>query len=386
MKRNNEDPKKKVDQAIEDEDFDDLSKLVEDTVETAIDLVKGGIYNFRDFVGKNTQTPSIKRESVVVQKNPIISDAKRKAFFGNILTGIGVLFFISTLVDFEILSLVLLALSLSYGGKLREEAKALRKKAFRFDRYKKELSYVPVMSVQALADQVGEKPSLVRRELDEYITKDYFKQGRLIRDKSLFVLDSQAYSKYIDDEYTDLIRGAVYDQYKEELEKEKNKRQESSVDETIDHIQIEEDQAREEESAQASLKEYINDLDRISANLDGPIKGSVDRLISTIGSIHYHLKNDPSAASSARKFLDYYVPTVIKLLNSYIGFSKIPSPGANTSHAMAEIEKSMDTINSAFEKFLDDLFEDSRVDISSDISVLKTMMKQDGLLEDDFKI
>ena len=39
----------------------------------------------------------------------------------------------------------------------------------------------------------------------------------------------------------------------------------------------------------------------------------------------------------------------------------------------------MDTINMAFESLLDSLFQDMAWDISSDISVMKTMMAQDGL-------
>ena len=48
----------------------------------------------------------------------------------------------------------------------------------------------------------------------------------------------------------------------------------------------------------------------------------------------------------------------------------------------AEIEKTLDTLNAAFEKLLDDLFQDTAWDLSSDISVLNTMLAQEGLTED----
>ena len=50
-----------------------------------------------------------------------------------------------------------------------------------------------------------------------------------------------------------------------------------------------------------------------------------------------------------------------------------------------EIEKTMDTLNTAFEKLLDELFQDTAWDLSSDISVLNTMLAQEGLTEDGLK-
>ena len=47
-----------------------------------------------------------------------------------------------------------------------------------------------------------------------------------------------------------------------------------------------------------------------------------------------------------------------------------------------EIEGTLDTLNLAFEKLLDELFEDTALDVSSDISVLQTLLAQEGLTED----
>ena len=57
----------------------------------------------------------------------------------------------------------------------------------------------------------------------------------------------------------------------------------------------------------------------------------------------------------------------------------------NISDTKKEIENTVDTINSAFEKFLDELFREKAWDIQSDISVLNTMLKQDGYLKNDFE-
>ncbi len=59
-----------------------------------------------------------------------------------------------------------------------------------------------------------------------------------------------------------------------------------------------------------------------------------------------------------------------------------PVQGENIQASKKEIEATLDTLNLAFEKLLDDLFRDSAMDVSSDISVLNTLLAQEGLTED----
>lgn len=75
----------------------------------------------------------------------------------------------------------------------------------------------------------------------------------------------------------------------------------------------------------------------------------------------------------------------LKLLNAYKELNEQPVQGDNIRNAKNEIEKTLDTINNAFEKLLDDLFEEIALDISTDISVLETLFTQEGLKKDDFK-
>ena len=58
--------------------------------------------------------------------------------------------------------------------------------------------------------------------------------------------------------------------------------------------------------------------------------------------------------------------------------------GENIVNAKADIERTLDTINVAFENLLDDLFEETAMDVSTDISVLETMLAQEGLTESGF--
>ena len=86
-----------------------------------------------------------------------------------------------------------------------------------------------------------------------------------------------------------------------------------------------------------------------------------------------------------QKMLSYYLPTTQKLLEAYRDLDKQNVEVKNISDTKREIETTVDTINRAFEGFLDELFRDHAWDIQSDISVLNTMLKQDGYIKSDFE-
>ena len=103
-------------------------------------------------------------------------------------------------------------------------------------------------------------------------------------------------------------------------------------------------------------------------------------LEATVLSIFKKLKEEPEIARDLRKLMSYYLPTTEKLLQSYVDLRKETHNVENIVKSQKEIEEATDVINDAFVKLLNQLFESTSWDISSDISVLKTMMKQDALL------
>ena len=103
------------------------------------------------------------------------------------------------------------------------------------------------------------------------------------------------------------------------------------------------------------------------------------RLEDIMRRIFGQVRKNPACASDLRRFMDYYLPTTTKLLTAYVELDRQPVQGENISRTRKEIEDSMDTINDAFEKILDGMFSDMAEDISVDISVMKTMLEQDGL-------
>lgn len=97
------------------------------------------------------------------------------------------------------------------------------------------------------------------------------------------------------------------------------------------------------------------------------------------------LKQKPEQLSKLRKFMQYYMPTTAEACADLSGTGAQPTEGENIRQSKAEIEKTLDTINLAYENWLDSFFEDAAMDIRSDITVLETMLAQEGLTRNHFE-
>lgn len=138
--------------------------------------------------------------------------------------------------------------------------------------------------------------------------------------------------------------------------------------------------AASEKTASESTLERLKLLnDQI---LDEDVSLKIDRIAQLTGDIYDFADANPERAGEVRKFMNYYLPTTMKLLTSYGMLERQSYQGENIIAARRDIEKILDTLVHAFEKQLDQLFATDAVDISSDIQVLETMMAKDGLSED----
>ena len=97
--------------------------------------------------------------------------------------------------------------------------------------------------------------------------------------------------------------------------------------------------------------------------------------------IFTEVKKNPAKTRDLRKLMNYYLPTTTKLLSAYADLNEQPEAGENIRETKRQIEASMDMINDAFGKLLDNMFQEQAWDLSSDLNVMKTMMAQDGLTE-----
>ena len=133
----------------------------------------------------------------------------------------------------------------------------------------------------------------------------------------------------------------------------------------------------------ADGKLAISEMKRLNESIkDETISRQIDRLEEISGKIFAQVQAEPKKLPQIRKFMSYYLPTTLKLLNAYDRMSGQGVAGENIGGTMKRVEDMMDTIVQAFEKQLDSLFGAEALDISTDITVLDNMMAREGLVDD----
>lgn len=122
--------------------------------------------------------------------------------------------------------------------------------------------------------------------------------------------------------------------------------------------------------------------DRIA---DPVLSEKIDHLETVAGKIFREVEQHPEKQQQAATFLNYYLPTTLKLLDSYAKFEEAGIEGENLSRAQERIEETMDALIKGFDKQLDDLYRNEAMDIDSDIRVMENMLRRDtASVEDDF--
>ena len=130
-------------------------------------------------------------------------------------------------------------------------------------------------------------------------------------------------------------------------------------------------------------KKAIAEMKRLDDNIADPtISTQIVRLQQLAGKIFAQVEQNPEKLPQIRKFMNYYLPTTLKILNAYDRMGEQGVAGENISSTMHKVEGMMDTIIRAFEKQLDNLFGAEAMDISTDMVVLENMMAREGLTDD----
>ena len=146
----------------------------------------------------------------------------------------------------------------------------------------------------------------------------------------------------------------------------------------------------EEDAADPELDRVIRDgklaiqeMRRLDESItDEGISADILRLERASAKIFEEVRRSPEKLPQIRRFMDYYLPATLKLLNAYDRMSGTGVSGENIDATLARVEKIMRTIAEAFEKQLDSLYGAEAMDISADITVLETMLAREGLTED----
>ena len=120
--------------------------------------------------------------------------------------------------------------------------------------------------------------------------------------------------------------------------------------------------------------------DSAAAIAEESVTAPLARMIESGDKIFKALEKNPRDSQQIRKFMNYYLPTSVKLLEHYKTLSAAGA-GENVQKSLASISGSLSMIAEAFEKQLDRLYADDQLDINAEISALETMMAADGLTE-----
>ncbi len=251
--------------------------------------------------------------------------------------------------------------------------------AKRFRRYVEVIGDRTSCMLEELAGAVGRNMKFVRRDVRDMIKRGYFKEGYLDRREETLITDHTAYQRYLEAEKEkDLLESAG-----------RARKQEKEAEEKADAAQERKDSRALTPECRELIEEgrkYIRHVQECNEKIEDPqMSAKLDRLELVITRIFRETEKNPSVAGDLRKMMSYYLPTTRKLLDAYCEMNAQPIRGQNIEKTQREIEGALDTINTAFENLLDSFFEDRAWDISSDITVLNTMMAQDGLTGNDFE-
>lgn len=224
--------------------------------------------------------------------------------------------------------------------------------------------------IEKLARETGRSVRYVRRDIKKMLRAGIFPEGHLDEQKTCFMLSDTVYRQYLE-----VLKNR---QIREEEEKRI-----VAPEQKTESGQPESSSENELNAMIAEGMECIRRLKELNENIEGEvISGKLFRLENLLKEIFDSVREHPEQRHRMRKPMDYYLPTTLKLVEAYEEFDGLSMPGEDILQAKAEIEKTLDIINEAFTELLNNLFQDTVFDVTTDAQVLKSMLAREGLAKE----
>ena len=408
-----EEIKQTIQDAIDTKDYSRLNQMVSDTVNHAMDCVSAGIKNggwYRDpktgqpLYGdkKNTgsrsgaenqryrpnQGPKMSEMRNYSQNHPVpVTPRYLKGtsvkIGGTFLAATGavfgltsVIFLIITLIGslitaFDVVSGLIIgifAVAFISFAVMTYVGVDMVRTVGRFRQYVSVLRDREFCDIKEIASATGRDVRKVLKDVKKMITKGWFCQGHLDEKESCLMVSEHAWNQY-----TALMEDMKQRKAEEQAAQKKMREEYDRLSPEVQKI------------VQAG-DEYVRRIKAANDAIPGEvISAKISRMELLVDRIFDRVEQNPDSVNDMRRMMDYYLPTTMKLLEAYKELDAQPVQGENIISSKKEIEDTIDTLNLAFEKLLDSLFQDTAWDVSSDISVLHTMLAQEGLTEDGLK-
>ena len=377
-----------VQSAVDTKDFrklnDTINQTINRTVNSAIEGVSQGLTQAgerlsaadrkrKDFTGGKKETvpatpyrrSGLFRSTTGLTVGGLALSASGYTLAGGLGISMLILLMVGVLGDF-LVPLKVAAAFLPFtvaGGVMGSIGTKLLRRAKRFQAYIGNFRSRPYCSIRELAGSVGKTEDYVRRDVKDMIGRRMFLEGHLDKKETCLMVSNEAYDLYL----------AAQAQLEERQRMEIESRKEEQL--------LPEEARKVIEEGEAYIQKIRTCRDAISGE---EISKKVLCIEQIVQKIFQKVEEEPQLVEELHKFRGYYLPTTVKLLEAYSDLAAQPVQSGNILSARQEIEGTLDTINQAFENLLDSFDQDKAWDISSDISVLQTMLAQEGLTGTDF--
>lgn len=249
-----------------------------------------------------------------------------------------------------------------------------KKQYARFREYIKRYATQPQVSVLEMSAAMGIEPAVIREDWKQMIELGVFPQGHFAPGDQVIFLSNEGYEKYMQ------AYGLMTPQQQQQS-------QTAGALPAPNGAEAKPTRSPELEKALEQGRNYMLQLRNENDAIPGEIvTKKLDNLEDVCKRIFRVVEDHPEKLPEIRKFMEYYMPTTLKLVHTYREFEDQKLEGDNITRTKKDIEDTLDMINVAFENLLNDLFKDAAVEASADISVLNALFAQEGLKEKEFEV